>query len=125
MLFILILLTYFSECFGIIRNCEKNSVIRVWNTTLSPVKRGREISLDIDLISTHQITDAVATYITRYNYLPAYRYSEKLDTIILGSSRKTMKYNIPTYAYGNILVEMKWVSPIYGTLFCITIEKDL
>ena len=91
MLLILILLSYFIECHSIIRNCEKKSIISVWNI----------------------------------NYLPAYRFSEKLETIALGSSHRTIKYKIPSYAYGNVLVEIKWLSPIYGTLFCITIEENL
>jgi hypothetical protein len=83
------------------------------------------INLNLTTISPSQISDGIVTYGTRYNYLPVYRYSEKLETILRGHSVKTIRYQIPDYAIGNIAVEIKWYSPLYGDLICVRVEENL
>jgi hypothetical protein len=77
------------------------------------------------LISPYNISDAKATYNTRYNYLPVYSYTETVEAIDFGLSRRSFSYHIPSYAVGNINVEIVWNSPTYGELLCFIIDENL
>jgi hypothetical protein len=114
-----------NECYASVKNCNKDSYIKLLGSSITPAFKGKTVNLNLTTISPSQISDGVVTYSTRYNYLPVFRYSEKLDTVLRGHYVKTIKYQIPEYAVGNIAVEIKWYSPLYGDLICVRIEENL
>jgi len=114
-----------NECYASVNNCNKDSYIKLLGSSITPAFKGKMINLNLTTISPSQISDGIVTYGTRYNYLPVYRYSEKLETILRGHSVKTIRYQIPDYAIGNIAVEIKWYSPLYGDLICVRVEENL
>jgi hypothetical protein len=114
-----------SNSYAKIKNCDVKSVIKQRSVSLSPIIKGKDIRLNLDLVSPRQIKDATATYSTRYNYLPAYSYSEAVPQIEHGNFNKTLTYPIPFYAFGNIQVKIRWVSPTQGDLLCLELEEEL
>lgn len=125
MLFLLIIAFYFQECCSSIINCNIRGPIKVLNSGMSPVKRGRDLYLNISLLSPFIIDDASVTYSTRYNYLPVYRFAEELDVVPVGRFKKSLVYSIPSYTLGNINVKIQWDSPRYGNLLCLEIEENV
>lgn len=108
-----------------ITNCDIKSVLKQRSVRLSPIVKGSDIYLKLDLASPRQIKDAVATYTTRFNYLPAFSYSENVSQIEHGNFNTTLKYLIPFYTFGNIQVKIQWKSPSNGDLLCLELEEDL
>jgi len=124
----LFLITFFyicSDCYASVTNCNKESLVKQQTVSLANIARGGHVRLNLTLISPYQISDAKATYNTRYNYLPVYRYTEDVSPIEFGLSRRSFAYPIPSYAVGNIKVEIVWKSPTYGEIFCLVIEENV
>jgi hypothetical protein len=125
----LILIAFFylcSDCYADLTNCNTGSLVKQQSVSLvNKVSRGADVRLNMTLISPYKIDDAKATYYTRYNYLPIYRYTEDVGPIEFGLSRRSFVYPIPAYAVGNIKVEIVWNSATYGDLLCLVVEKNL
>ena len=120
-----LILSVFVLCSASIIKCDKASILKQKSFALSPVVRGRDVYLRIEFTSPKQIKDGTATYYTRYNYFPAYSYSEALAPISHGTVNKTLTYSIPEYTFGNIQVKILWSSPTHGKLLCLELEENL
>ena len=114
-----------TDCYAAVTNCNQGSLVKQQTVTLANVVRGGDVRLNMTLISPYQIGDAKATYNTRYNYLPVYRYTEAVGPIGFGLSKRSLIYPIPSYAVGNIQVTIVWKSPIYGDILCLVIEENV
>ena len=115
-----------TDCYASLTNCNTRSLVKQQTVSLlNTVKRGAIVRLDMTLISPYNINDAKATYSTRYNYLPVYRYTEDVGLIEFGVSKRSFSYPIPSYAVGNIKVEIVWNSPTYGDIFCLVVEENV
>ena len=108
-----------------IKNCNIKSVLKQRSARLSQIVKGSDVYLNLDLVSPRQIKNITASYSTRYNYLPAFSYSEPLSQIERGNFNRTLTYLIPFYTFGNINVKIQWSSPTQGELLCVEIEEDL
>ena len=106
-------------------NCDIKSKIKLIHFSISSIKRNTNVKLNITTRSPLDITDAVATYSTQYNYLPIFRYKENLDLINRGINKQSLFYPIPSYALGNIVVIIEWSSVMHGDLLCIRLEENL
>jgi hypothetical protein len=122
---ILTILCLISSINANIKNCDVRSLLKQRSVSLSPIVKGSDVHLKLNLIAPRQITDATATYSTRYNYFPAFSYSEPVSQIEHGIFNRTLKYPIPFYTFGNIQVKIQWTSPTNGNLLCIEIEEDI
>ena len=124
-LFLIVFFYICNDCYASVTNCNTGSLVKQQTATLVNVARGGDVRLNLTLISPYKISDVKATYSTRYNYLPVYRYTEDVSTIEFGLSRRTFAYPIPSYAVGNIKVEIVWKSQTYGDIFCLVIEENV
>ena len=122
---IIAIICVISNCIATIKNCNIKSVLKQRSVRLSHITKGSDVYLRLNLIAPRQIKDATATYSTRYNYFPAYSYSEPVAQIEHGNFNRTLKYLIPFYTFGNIQVKIQWKSPTHGDLLCIELEEDL
>lgn len=124
-MFLIALFYLCTDCYAAVTNCNKGSLVKQQSISLANVARGGDVRLNMTLISPYQISDAKATYNTRYNYLPVYRYTETVGPIDFGLSKRSFAYPIPSYAVGNIQVEIVWKSPTYGDILCLVIEENV
>jgi len=124
MLVLTLLYLSFYNCYALVNNCNKSSYLTLLSSSLSPIKKGRPVYLNLTYLSPLQINDGLVVYQTRFNYLPVYRHSENIGLILRGFQSKLVEYPIPSYIIGNIFVEIRWSSPTYGNLLCVLIEEN-
>ena len=124
-LFLIIFFYICNDCYATVTNCNKSSLVKQQSVSIANVARGNDVRLNMILISPYKIDDAIATYNTRYNYLPVYRYTEGVSPISYGLSKRSFAYPIPSYAVGNIKVEIVWNSPTYGEILCLVVEENV